>query len=50
MYKRVSDFLNSNDILAVNSLDLKKKISADKAVFSFTVDIFSGPNNKMQVV
>jgi hypothetical protein len=36
MYKRVSDFLNSNNILAREQFGFGKSLSTDKALFNFT--------------
>jgi hypothetical protein len=49
MYKRVSDFLNLNSILAGEQFGFRKNLSTDKALFSFTEEILSALNNKMHV-
>jgi hypothetical protein len=49
MYKRVSDFLNSNNILASEQFWFRKSLSTDKALFNFTHEILSALNNKMRV-
>jgi hypothetical protein len=49
MYLRVSDFSNSNNILASEQFGFRKNVSTDRAFFNFTHEILSGLNNKMHV-
>jgi hypothetical protein len=49
VYKRVSDFLNSNNILAGEQFGFRKNLSTDKTLFSFTEEILNAHNNKMHV-
>jgi hypothetical protein len=49
MYKRISDFLNSNNILASEQFGFRKSLSTDEALFNFTDEILSALNNKMHV-
>jgi hypothetical protein len=49
MYKRVSDFLNSNNILASEQSEFMKSLSTDKALFNSTDEILSALKNKMHV-
>jgi hypothetical protein len=41
MYKRVSDFLNSNIVLASEQFGFRKSLSTDKALFNFADEILS---------
>jgi hypothetical protein len=41
MYKRVSDFLNSNNVLASEQFGFGKSLSTDKALSNFTHEILS---------
>jgi hypothetical protein len=49
MYKRVSDFLNFNNILAGEQFGFRKNLSTNKALFSITEEILSALSNKMHV-
>jgi hypothetical protein len=49
MYKRVSDFLNSNNVLASEQFGFRKILSTNKALFNFTHEILSALKNKMHV-
>jgi hypothetical protein len=49
MYERVSDFLNSNNVLASEQFGFRKSLSTAKALFNFTDEIVSALNNKMHV-
>jgi hypothetical protein len=49
MYKRVSNFLNLNNILAGEQFGFRKNLSTDKALYSFTEEILSALDNKMHV-
>jgi hypothetical protein len=49
MYKRISDFLNLNNILVGEQFGFRKNLSTNKALFSFTDKILSALNNKMHV-
>jgi hypothetical protein len=45
MYKRVSDFLNLNSILAGEQFGFRRNLSTEKAIFSFTEEILGALNN-----
>jgi hypothetical protein len=47
MSNRVSDFLNSNSILAGVQFGFRKNLLTQKAIFSFTEEILSALNNEM---
>jgi sarcosine oxidase/L-pipecolate oxidase len=46
---RVSNFLNSNNILADGQFGFRKNLSTDKALFNFTDEILSTLNNKRHI-
>jgi hypothetical protein len=49
MYKRVTDFLNSNNILTEEQCGLEKDLSAGKALYRFLDETVCALNNKMHV-
>jgi hypothetical protein len=49
MCKKVNDFLNSNNILAEEQFGFRKKISTEKALFSYTNEILCALNNRIHV-
>jgi hypothetical protein len=49
IYEAVSDFLNSNNILASKQFGFRKSLSTDTALFNFTDEILSALNNNMHV-
>jgi hypothetical protein len=49
MYKRVSDFLKSNTILASEQFGFSKDLPTEKAIFNFTDEIVGALKNKMHI-
>jgi hypothetical protein len=49
MYKRVSDFLNSNNTLANEEFGFRTYFAMTKPLFSFTDENLHAPNNKMHI-
>jgi hypothetical protein len=49
MYKRVIDFLNSNNILTEEQFGFRKGLSTDKALYKFLDEILYALNDKMHV-
>jgi hypothetical protein len=49
MYKRVTDFLTSNNILTEEQFGFRKCLSTDKALYKFIDEILCALNDKMHV-
>jgi hypothetical protein len=49
MYKTVSNFLNSNSILACEQFGFRKNLSTEEAISTFTEENLGALNNKMHV-
>jgi hypothetical protein len=49
MYKLVTDFLNSSDVLTQEQFGFRKGLSTDKALYKFLDEILCALNDKMHV-